>query len=671
MCGSKVLPFVLGTLLIVGLAPARAEDRAGTSYSPNVGARASNEVFWGDTHLHTSLSVDAYAFGNRSIGPQEAYRFAKGEVVTGFNGMPVRPNRPLDFLVIADHAEDLGLLREIDRGNAKSLAPEKARSWSERFSAAWNGVKNDPVRSMRLWQAISASGFNEGNVLTEQARNSIWQGLARLADAENQPGRFTAFISYEWTQWNEWLHRVVICRDDAHRAERALPFTAFDSSDPEDLWAWMEQYERRTGGQVLAIPHNSNLTSGTMFALETARGAALTADYARTRQRWEPLLEVTQAKGDSETHPQLSPADEFADFERISMPRGARRPAEPGAHGPSSFDGWHARFAAQPTTEWMRPFEYARSGLKLGLEHQARLGTNPFKFGMAGGTDMHTGLATTDEDNFWGASSSLSGPHPDRVTGPWLPHSAIPGAKRTDPGQAGWTMSAAGLTAVWAEANTREALFAAMKRRETYATTGPRIVVRFFGGWNFDPADAVRPDLAALGYRKGVPMGGDLSAGPQGRAPTFLIGAARDPQGANLDRVQVVKGWRRPNGDVLERVYDVALADARRPDAQGKVPPVGNTVDVSEATYTNSIGDPELSIVWRDPDFDPSEPAFYYVRVIEIPTPKWTAFDARFFGIRDLPREVPMTTQERAYTSPIWYTPVVGQPRLPRDSTAL
>jgi hypothetical protein len=232
-------------------------------------------------------------------------------------------------------------------------------------------------------------------------------------------------------------------------------------------------------------------------------------------------------------------------------------------------------------------------------------------------------------------------------------------------------MSAAGLTAVWAEANTREALFAAMKRRETYATTGPRIVVRFFGGWNFDPADAVRPDLAALGYRKGVPMGGDLSAGPQGRAPTFLIGAARDPQGANLDRVQVVKGWRRPNGDVLERVYDVALADARRPDAQGKVPPVGNTVDVSEATYTNSIGDPELSIVWRDPDFDPSEPAFYYVRVIEIPTPKWTAFDARFFGIRDLPREVPMTTQERAYTSPIWYTPVVGQPRLPRDSTAL
>jgi len=448
----------------------------------------------------------------------------------------------------------------------------------------------------------------------------------------------------------------VIYRDDANRATQGLPFTSFDSSDPEDLWAWMANYEKRTGGQVLAIPHNSNLTSGTMFALQTARGEPLSADYARTRQRWEPLLEVTQAKGDSETHPTLSPDDEFADFERISMPRGARRSASRETGG-SAFDAWHKKFVAEPTGDWMRRFEYARSALKLGLEQHATLGVNPFKYGMAAGTDSHTGLATTDEDNFWGASTSLSGPHPDRVTGPWLPHSSIPGARRTDPGQAGWTMSAAGLTAVWADSNTREALFDAMKRRETYATTGPRIVVRFFGGWNFEAADAQRPDIATLGYRKGVSMGGDLTAGPAERAPSFLIRATRDPLGANLDRVQIVKGWRRGDGELVERVYDAVLSDGRRRDARGKVPSVGTTVNVAEASYSNSIGEPELSVVWRDPDFNPAELAFYYVRVLEILTPKWTAYDAKYFGIRNLPPEVPMVTQERAYTSPIWYTP--------------
>jgi hypothetical protein len=285
------------------------------------------------------------------------------------------------------------------------------------------------------------------------------------------------------------------------------------------------------------------------------------------------------------------------------------------------------------------------------------LGVNPFKFGMIGSTDIHTGLVTTDEDNFWGAASSMSGPHPQRVTGPWIPGTERPGARSSDPGAAGWTMSAAGLAAVWAEANTREALFAAMKRRETYATTGPRMTVRFFGGWDFVPADALHPDLARIGYGKGVPMGGDLTAGPSGRAPSFLVRAVRDPEGANLDRMQVVKGWREADGRLEEKVYDVALADGRGPDGTGRVAPVGNTVDVARASYANSIGDPELAVVWRDPDFDPAEPAFYYLRVIEIPTPKWTAFDARYFGLKDLPPEVPLTTQERAYTSPIWYTP--------------
>jgi hypothetical protein len=545
--------FITLCLSLFVAAPALSADPAATSYSPYAGPRHPDRVYWGDTHLHTSLSIDAYAFGNRAIGPEEAYRFAKGGVVTAFNGMAVRLKRPLDFLVIADHASNLGLLPELERGNMDALLPEKAQSWTERFAAAWQGVRNDPVKSTRLWAAISGAGFMDGNALRAEARDSIWRRLTLLADAENEPGRFTAFIGYEWTQWHEWLHRVVIYRDDASLASRMLPFTEYDSNDPEDLWKWMAEYERRTGGEVLAIPHNSNLTSGTMFALQDARGNPLTAEYARTRQRWEPLVEVTQAKGDSETHPLLSPEDEFADFERISMPRGARRQAEANQVGYTGFERWHQQFAGEPTADWMRRYEYVRSALQLGLDQQARLGVNPFKFGMIGSTDIHTGLVTTDEDNFWGAASSLSGPHPDRVTGPWIPHSGIPGAKRSDPGQAGWTMSAAGLAAVWAEDNTREALFAAMKRRETYATTGPRMTVRFFGGWNFEAVDATRPDLAAIGYRKGVPMGGDLTAGPPGRSPTLLIRAVRDPEGANLDRVQVVKGWRESGGTLREK----------------------------------------------------------------------------------------------------------------------
>lgn len=626
-------------------------------YSPYAGPRIPDRVFWGDTHLHTSLSVDAYAFGNRAIGPEEAFRFAKGEVVTSYDGTPVRLKRPLDFLVVADHASNLGLLPELERGNLQALLPDKADSWSERFAAARNGVKDDPEQSARLWAAVSGEGFMDGNALTTEARDSIWRRVAHIADEENQPGRFTAFIGYEWTQWYEWLHRVVIYRDDARLATRMLPFTEYDSNDPEDLWKWMAGYERLTGGEVLAIPHNSNLTSGTMFALQDARGNPLGVEYARTRQRWEPLVEVTQAKGDSETHPLLSPGDEFADFERISMPPGVRRQAEANAAGYTGFDSWHELFNGEPTTDWMRRYEYVRSALQLGLDQQARLGVNPFKYGMIGGTDIHTGLATTDEDNFWGAASSQSRPHPDRVTGPWIPHLAVPGAKPTDPGQAGWTMSAAGLAAVWAEENTREALFAAMKRRETYATTGPRMTIRFFGGWNFEPPDAARPDLAVIGYRNGVPMGGDLTAGPPGRAPTFLIRAVRDPEGANLDRVQVVKGWREADGELREKIYDVALSDGRRPDRHGKVAPVGRTVNVTDASYSNAHGAPELAVVWQDPDFDPAELAFYYLRVLEIPTPKWTAYDAKYFGLRNLPPEVPMTTQERAYTSPIWYTP--------------
>ncbi len=650
-------------LLSLGLAAGLAS--AGDEYSPNIGPRHPQNVYWGDTHLHTNLSVDAYAFGNRNLGPEEAYRFAKGEEVTTQNGMRVRLRRPLDFLVIADHSGNMGLLSELERGNSGVLLPSRARDWSERFGAAYQAIKGDPAKAHGFWQVVSYSGFMGGNALTTEARDSIWRKFAYLADAHNEPGRFTALIGYEWTQWYEWLHRVVIFRDDAKKATRMLPFTEYDSSDPEDLWTYLENYEKRTGGEVLAIPHNSNLTSGTMFALEDARGNALTRSYAETRQRWEPLLEVTQVKGDSETHPLLSPRDSFADFERQSMPLGARSADDKKVFGYTGFDSWHERFRNETTTDWMRHFEYARSALKLGLEQQAKLGVNPFKFGMIGSSDMHTSLSTTDEDNFWGGPSSASGPHPRRLLGPWIPHSTRP-ARREGVGAVGWTMGASGKAAVWAESNTREALFAAMKRRETYATTGPRMSVRFFGGWDFASTDAVQPDLARVGYRKGVPMGGDLANGPAGRAPSFLVRAVKDPEGANLDRLQIVKGWRRKDGSLHEKVYDVALSDGRTPDATGKVRPVGSTVNLTNVSYENSIGAPELAVVWKDPDFDPGELAFYYVRVIEIPTPKWTAYDAKYFGVKNVPPEVPLVQQERAYTSPIWFTPAATPSRGPQ-----
>jgi hypothetical protein len=385
-----------------------------------------------------------------------------------------------------------------------------------------------------------------------------------------------------------------------------------DSQNVEDLWAYMADYEEKTGGEALAIPHNGNLTKGNLFAPTNYYGEPIDLDYLKARRRWEPLVEVTQIKGDSETHPLLSPTDEFANFERWPPYR--------------------------PTTRENAQYEYARYGLMWGLDYQARTGINPFKFGMVGSTDSHTGLSAIAEDNF-GGNFALIEPTRFRAVGSW------------------W-FSASGLAAVWATGNTRAEIFQAMERREVYATTGTRMTVRFFGGWDFDGPDAQSSRLVELGYSRGVPMGGDLVSAPDGRAPKFLIRAVRDPEGANLDRVQVVKGWRDDAGEVHERVYDVALSDGRKLRGKRKPKPVGSTVDLDTATYSNSIGDPELAVVWEDPDFDAAELAFYYVRVLEIPTPRWTAYDATFYGTADsIPDAAPMTVQERAYTSPIWYTP--------------
>ncbi|MAG32034.1 MAG: hypothetical protein CL908_14220 [Deltaproteobacteria bacterium] len=622
---------LLTTLLLSAgvVAPAQEDDAqardSADSYSPVVREDIPANVYWGDTHLHTRLSVDANGSGNKRLGPDEAFRFARGEDVTAHNGMRVRLRRPLDFLVIADHAEYLGLLPGLEVADPILLETEFGRRWYEMSQA-------DPGTGQlsHMSKEIIVDSFvpAQGRIESDEFERSVWKRVVANADRHNDAGRFTAFIGYEWTSMIEAdnLHRVVIFKDGAGKADRVLPFSAFDSPDPEALWAFMADYERHTGGEILAIPHNANGSNGLMFAPRDFRGRPLTREYVQTRARWEPLYEVTQIKGDAEAHPLLSPTDEFADYE--------------------TWDRGNL-LQTKPKEDWMLQYEYARPALKLGLELEQRLGTNPFKFGLIGSTDAHTGLATAAEDNYWGKVTTKE-PAPDRWMGKFFEGAVAP--------MYSWELAASGLAAVWANENSREALFQAMRRKETYATTGPRMLVRFFGGWDYEPGDALRSDLATVGYRKGVPMGGDLTQAPKGSAPTFLIRAVRDPDSANLDRVQMIKGWRSESGELEERVYDVALSGGREVGRDGRAPPVGSTVEIEKASYANSIGAPELATVWRDPAFDPAERAFYYVRVIEIPTPRWTAYDAAFFGI-EMGDEVPMVTQERAYTSPIWYTP--------------
>lgn len=602
---------------------------AGESYSPYAGDAHPARVYWGDTHLHTNMSVDANIAGDMRMGPDEAYRFAKGETVRAQNGMSVRLQRPLDFLVVADHAEYLGLTVGLQVDDPQLLADPVGKHWHALLKAN---------TATRIESAADATGYTkemmvesflpQREVLRDEAfAASAWKQVAANADRHYSPGTFTAFAGYEWSSMPEIdnLHRVVIFRDGFDKTSQVRAFSAFDSQDPEQLWRYLEEYERMTGGAAIAIPHNSNASNGRMFELKDMQGRPLTRDYAERRARWEPLLEVTQIKGDSEAHPLLSPDDAFADYE--------------------TWDRGNLLFS-KPKEPWMLQHEYARSALKLGLQQYAALGVNPFKFGMIGSTDAHTGLAAVEENNFWGKVIA-SEPSAERWRKPFFKGEALE-VRNSE-------LAASGYAAVWATENTREAIFAAMKRRETYATTGPRMTVRFFGGWEFVPGDEHAPDPARRGYAGGVPMGGDLPApATAGAAPGFLVAALKDPEGANLDRIQIVKGWHDADGELHEKVYDVALADGRGPGADAAS--IGSSVDVARASYSNSIGDAELAAVWRDPGFDPAQSAFYYARVIEIPTPRWTARDAEYFGV-GMDREVTMITQERAYTSPIWYTP--------------
>lgn len=593
------------------------------SYSPYAGRNFPTRVFWGDTHLHTSMSMDAGAFGNR-LGLEDAYRFARGEEVVATSGQPVKLSRPLDFIVIADHSDGMGFFSMISSGDPAMMKEEEGRRWNKMINEG-NGVD----------AALELIGMFSQGTLPYQTNDPelmkpVWEETVKAAEAYNDPGRFTAFIGYEWTSLVKGnnLHRVVIYRDNGDKAIRVLPYTNADSSDPEDLWETLKAYEDKTGGRVLAIPHNGNMSNGMMFAETRNNGEPVNALYARTRQRWEPLAEVTQIKGDGEAHPFLSPNDEFADYE--------------------TWDFGNLDLSEKKRPEMLQ-YEYARSALKLGLKLESELGTNPYQFGMIGSTDSHTSLPAVEEENFFGKHSGGE-PSPERASHVFM---------KSDNGTImGWQEVSSGYAAVWATENTRASLWDAMKRRETYATTGSRMIVRFFGGWEFSDDDTHSRNPANAGYSKGVPMGGELKNPPANKAPTFLVAALKDPIGANLDRIQIVKGWLDSNGDLQENVYNVVWGDAdtRQLNANGKIPPVGSTVDVETATWKNTIGDPELIAVWSDPDFDTNERAFYYARVIEIPTPRWTAYDAVRFGL-NLPKEVPLETQERAYTSPIWYSP--------------
>ena len=593
-------------------------------YSPYAGRAYSDQVFFGDTHFHTNLSVDAGLVGT-TLGVDEGYRFARGEKVISNTGQPVQLIRPLDFLVITDHAEMIGLAPMIHESNPALLADPWGKWVHERFNAG-------PEGRMEAFRNILEAGTKGINPFSSDALvRNIWVDFVEKADTYNEPGRFTAMTGFEWssTPKGDNFHRVVVFRDDAAKTSQTVPFSLFDSQDPEDLWKYLASYETKSGGQALAIPHNGNLSNGLMFAEKTFTGKKLSRAYAETRMRWEPIIEVTQVKGDGEAHPLLSPEDEFADYETWDV---------------SNIAG------SAPKQQSMLQYEYARSALKLGLELGRKMGANPYKFGLSGATDTHTALATTREENFFGKYQSTE-PSPDRHNREVIP--ADDPALRIKTSQE----VASGLTAVWARENTRGDIFDSMRRKEVYATTGTRIRVRVFGGWDFEADEVMRPDFIAQGYRRGVPMGGELGKAPKGKSPNFMIRALRDPDGANLDRVQVIKGWLDDKGKTHERIYDIAVSDGRKIGADGRSrEKVGNTVDVATATYTNSIGDALLTAHWQDPNFDPNERAFYYVRVLEIPTPRWTTYDAAFFGIKR-PDNVPATIQDRAYTSPIWYTP--------------
>ena len=626
----------MNTRFIAGLA-----GLASLVWAPSPGAAEPTRLYWGDTHLHTSYSFDAFLNQNESVDPDTAYRWARGlPVVHPYHRARVRIDTPLDFLVVSDHAEGMGVLRAIvnhqeEFGELSGWAAvERWLSVAAVRLGMWTGYGSVVFRDL-LPQRLDHWGddpvLDPGNTPLNDSLGDItptvvtsWNETIDAAEANNEPGRFTALLGWEWSSIPAGanLHRVVVTPNGRDQAAQYMPYGSDQSQYPQDLWAWLEATSSRTGSQFIAIPHNSNISKGYMFDETTLRGEPMSADYIKTRRRWEPVVEMTQIKGDSETHPSLSPEDPFAGFEPFEF------------YLQQEWQGYRAAVG-----------DFIRPALGRGLQIGSKAGANPFQFGLIGSTDAHTGLSSAEEENFWGKMAYDS--IPENKTG-----DSLGGVKAT-----GWDMAAAGMAAVWATENTRQGIFEAMQRREVYATTGPRIGLRLFAGWNFTPQDAESPDLASLGYAGGVPMGGELTgaAGAPGGI-RLLISAQKDPKGANLDRVQVIKGWLDAAGNSREKVFDVAWSGERLPLADGSLPPVGNTVDEPGASYANSIGAAQLATVWEDPEFEPDQSAFYYVRVLQIPTPRHSTYDAAALKIPP-PEPYPAAIQERAYTSPIWYVP--------------
>ncbi|MGI9294692.1 MAG: DUF3604 domain-containing protein [Pseudomonadales bacterium] len=604
--GSKK-SIVFFTMLLMWLPSAHSDDS--TVY---------RDVYFGDTHLHTAFSSDASILGNLSATPDVAYRFAKGLPVTHpQHGAKVQLDRPLDFLAVSDHAENMGVVSAMVREDERVQHSPLSKALLEKIKAG------QPWAAFHMLLKPEISTNTDPGFVSAEINRDTWNIITDAADQHNVPGEFTALIAWEWSSMPREkgqikganLHRVVLMPDDADIAKQFIPYSSIQSERPEDLWAWLEKTARRVSTDFLAIPHNSNISDGRMFDLVDSDGQPISAAYANTRMRWEPVVETTQFKGDSESHPFLSPDDEFADYELFIMA------------------------GKQPT-----PGDYVRGGLRRGLEIEQKNGVNPYQYGQIGASDSHTGLASIDENNFHGK---------------WAAE-ATPAQLLADDrsGGLGARMGAAGLAAVWANGNSREDLFAAFKRREVYATTGTRLKVRFFGGDRFKEKDERARDLAAIGYEKGVPMGATLSRdkvlASRKKAPSFLVTAAKDRKGANLDRIQIIKGWLDADGNSREEIYNVAMSDDRQPDANGKVSSVGDTVDRESGTYANSIGATQLAAYWSDPDYSEDQASvFYYARVLEIPTPRFSLIDA-VATQQPHPPSLPDTVQERAYTSSIW-----------------
>lgn len=604
------------------------------SVSAATTANLPDKVYWGDQHVHSGWSADAGLAGT-TLPPEQAVRFARGEEVKSTTGAMAKLERPLDWMALTDHSDGMGVVNLMRKKNPEFMADPTVNRWITMMDG---GGQQGADAAREVINAQSTLTLPKV-IMNPKWMMSAWQKNVDIMEKYNEPGKFTALIGYEWTSNGadgNNMHRNVIFRDGADKTRATMPLTTFVSADPkvkgvdpESLWAWLANWESKTGGKVLAIPHNGNLSNGQMFEEKRYNGEPLTKQWVDSRARWEPLFEIYQIKGTSEAHPLLSPNDEYANF---------------GIWDTANLNGL-------PKAREDLKGEYLREALKRGLALQEQFGTNPFKYGMVASTDTHNGLATGEkESNFWGKFVADQ-PGPKR----WdhVMSTDQDGYKRL-----GWTQVAAGITGVWASENTREGIWDAMQRRETYASSGPRISVRFFGGYDFSKQDADPATLVATGYARGVPMGGDLQAAPAGKAPTFLFAVMKDPQSANLDSAQIIKGWVDAKGETHEQIFNVAWsAQDTRKDVDGKLTPVGNTVDLATATYKNSIGATELVGSFTDPQFEPAQRAYYYLRAVEIPTPRWTAYDAMRYKVKMTP-DVPMTVQERAATSPIWYNPI-------------